>query len=46
LPEPVGQVLRPAPLAAYLYAGRGSPFPLLGWAFFPLLGAALGVALL
>lgn len=34
----------PAPLAAYLYRGHGSPFPLVGWAFFPLLGAALGVA--
>jgi len=34
----------PAPLAAYLHLGRGSPFPLVGWAFFPLLGAALAVA--
>ena len=34
----------PAAVATYLHPGRGSQFPLLGWAFFPLLGAALGTA--
>lgn len=34
------------PLAAYLYSGTGSIFPLFGWSAYLLLGAAAGVTLL